>query len=189
MANKQLTAKVRLNTTQAEQSIDRLVKKLNQMNNALNKSGTNNKIEQQLKRSNTQVNAIANKTKTWASHQRQVHAATKSTNGVLGSIGHKLKGIAATYLGIMGVKSVLNTSDTVTSAENKLNALNASQLGSSGYTDGGDYSAATLNMTAESMDKMYNSAQKVRMAYTDMMSNVSKSMTLAGDSFNNNIDS
>lgn len=188
MANKQLTAKVRLNTTQAERSIDNMVRKINQMNNALNRTG-NNQVEQQLRRSNTQVNSIANRVRTWATNQRQVLSNTKSTNSALSSIGSRLKGIAATYLGIMGAKTLANTSDTITSAQNKLNYVNASQLGSAGHTaDGKDYSNATINATTESMNKMYNSAQKVRMGYDDMMNNVSKSMVLAGDSFDGSID-
>lgn len=179
---------MRLNTTQAERSIDNMVRKINQMNNALNKTCTN-KVEQQLRRSNTQVNSIATRVRTWANNQRQVLSHTKSTNNALSSIGSRLRGIAATYLGIMGAKTLANTSDTITSAQNKLNYVNGSQLGSAGYTsDGKDYSNATFNATAESMDKMYASAQRVRMGYDDMMNNVSKSMVLAGDSFDGSID-
>lgn len=179
---------MRLNTTQAERSIDNLVKKLNQMNNVLNKTG-NNKVEQQLQRSNNKLNSITAKVKTWANNQRLVNSQTRQTNSTLSSIGSKLKGIAATYLGIMGGKALIQTSDTITSAQNKLNYINASQIGDAGYTaDGSDYSTATTNATAKSMDKMYASAQKVRMGYDDMMNNVSKSMVLAGDSFDNNID-
>lgn len=115
---------------------------------------------------------IGSTVKNWFTNQMSVESSAQRTNGILGSIWQKLKGIAATYLGIMGAKAVIGTADTITSAENKLN-----------YVNGYDVKA-----TQASMDKMYNSAQKVRMSYTDMMSNVSKSMALAGDSFKGNID-
>lgn len=115
---------------------------------------------------------IVAKIREWANNQRQVNVATKNTNSALDTIGGKLKSIAATYLGIMGVRAVTNTSDTITSAENRLNALN-----------GGDAKATQLTL-----DKVYASAQKVRTGYSDMIANVSKSMTLAGDAFQGNVD-
>jgi tape measure domain-containing protein len=89
----------------------------------------------------------------------------------------------------MGVRALVNVSDTVTKAENKLNYVSSQALGAEGVNENGSYSAKTLATTQEALDKMYDSSQKVRMSYSDMMSNVSKSMALAGDSFGNNIDS
>ena len=84
----------------------------------------------------------------------------------------KVKMLASTYLGVMGTKAMIETSDKIIGAQNKLNNL-----------DG-----ATPALTKEAMSKMYTSAQVSRMSYTDMMSNVAKSMTLAGDAFDNNVD-
>lgn len=115
---------------------------------------------------------ITNSVKEWLTNQNKVNHSLRSTNTALGSVWGRLKAIASTYLGVMGMRAVVQTSDTITAAENKLNYLN-----------GGD-----VALTQESMDKMYTSAQKVRMSYTDMMANVSKSMTLAGDAFQSNTD-
>lgn len=136
---------------------------------------------------------IVQKVREWWYNQNKVSSATRNTNSVLGSIFNKLKGIAATYLGIMGAKAILNTSDTITSAQNKLNYVSSQQLGAEKAitTDSSGkeiYSQATLDQTQEAMDKMYVSSQKVRMSYTDMMSNVSKAMTLAGKSFQGSTD-
>lgn len=120
----------------------------------------------------TKSTTIASKVRQWAANQQMVTSATRSTNSVLGAIGSKLKMIAATYLGIMGMKAAISTSDTITKAQNKLNNLN-----------GGD-----IALTQQQMDKMYASANKVRMSYKDMLSNASKSMTLAGDAFQGNMD-
>jgi tape measure domain-containing protein len=222
LANKQLTASVRLNTSQAENAIKRLNTKINNINKSLNKTNTT-KLTRQISKAGTQatklrtklgqVNSSLNKTATtakrvstalnnagskvsnirsktqqWASAQRNVNTSLKSSNSLMGSIGSKLKHLAATYLGIMGAKAVVGTSDMITSAENKLNYVSAQQLGASGANSDGSYSQATFNATQQAMDKMYASSQKVRMGYGDMMTNVSKSMALAGDAFAGNTD-
>lgn len=194
MSNKQLTAKVRLDSTQAEQKLKNISRAIDKINRAVGKnSNLYGSVSSELAKVDQQAKKVANTTNRissffaklhskgasirtivgeWANNQRRVNTFARSTNSMYGSIWGKLKGIASTYLGIMGMRAMVQTSDTITSAENKLNYLN-----------GGD---ATL--TQETMDKMYTSAQKVRMGYTDMMANVSKSMTLAGDAFQGNID-
>ena len=226
MANGQLTATVRLNTTQAEKALNRLSTKINQINKAVNSANrggrTDNTVQkvskinrfltqmgQKLNRitsSNQRLNSLWNKASTLTSKvssginkwktsisnavnsAKRFNSALNSTKGLTSSIWNTLKGLAATYLGIMGTRTAVETSDTITSAQNKLNYLNAQQMGAAGYGSDGAYSSKVLNMTQETMDKMYTSAQKVRMSYTDMMTNVTKTMTLAGDAFDNNID-
>lgn len=189
MPNKQLTAKVRLNTREAEKSIDNLVKKINNINNAVNKmNGSNTKVERTLNQTNSKFDSIITKTRRWAREHANVNNGFRQTGGLLSSIHGKLVRLASTYLGVMGTKAMVNASDTLTSAENKLNYVSAQNLGASGTNADGAYSAATLNATQDALDKMYASSQKVRMSYSDMMSNVSKSMALAGDAFKNNTD-
>lgn len=171
-SSKQLTAKIRFNTTDAEKKIDSLVKKINGIDNALRKVSGSNNVEHQLKKSNIQAKGIVNQVRMWLKIQRQITSSTSATNGILGTIGSKLKMLGTTYLGILGAKGAANASDTITSARNKLNNL-----------EGGSPEATT-----EAMDKMYVAAQKSRSGYSDMLNNVSKTMTLAGDAFDNNID-
>ena len=149
MSSKTLTASVRLNTSSAERSIDRLSKKFNQINNAINKS----------------ANASTRMGNNLSRNCRQSGSA-------IDGLTKKLGKLAKAYLGVMGARAAITTSDTITKAQNKFN-----------YMNGGDIKA-----TQETMDKIYATAQKVRSSYTDMMSNVSKSMVLAGDAFQNNID-
>lgn len=183
MASKQLTATVRLNTTQAEKSIDRLVNKINRINNVLNKTsnGSSTKLPKN-------INKCTTATQQWATALNSVNSKLNGSKSLVKSIGSGLKTLADRYLGVMGMGVVINTSDAITSAENKLNYVSAQNLGASGTNSDGSYSTATLNATQDAMDKMYTSAQKVRMSYTDMMANVSKSMALAGDSFKGNTD-
>ena len=178
MSNKQLTAKVRFNTSQAEQSITKLVKKLDKLNNTAN----------QINSSQKKLDTIVSRAKEWGNAQNKVLNKTKATSNVLSTVGSKLRRIAATYLGFMGAKAAVNTTDLLVGAQNRLNYVNATQLGDAGYTSEGAYSTATLNATQEALDKMYVSSQKVRTSYQGMMSNVAKTMALAGGAFDNNID-
>lgn len=170
MASKDLKVNVIVNAKTKE--LDKMFKRLNKMQTKLNQQAT---------AQNTITRAV-----------QKTNAAHKKSGSLIDGLTKKVHRLANAYLGVMGAKAAITTSDAITKAENKLNHLNATALGSAGYTTNSSgeevYSQATLNATQQSMDKMYTSAQKVRMVYTDMMTNVSKSMTLAGDAFGGNID-
>ena len=187
MANKTLTATVKFNTKSAEASLKNLAKKINDVQNAVNKtSKTNTKLTAQINKATTaqnRLNAAANKTanttkKIANANRNAVNSANKlsgaynSANRSASNLSKTVKRLAATYLGFMGTKAIVGASDLITSTQNRLNTLN-----------GGD-----KNLTQEQMDKMYTSSNKVRMDYSDMLSNVSKSMTLAGGAFKGNMD-
>ena len=150
------------------------------------------RTEQLQNRTKAKTTETTNSTRLWSNAVNDVNKGLSKSSSHLGMITGKLKNLINTYLGVMGMKGIINTSDMITSAENKLNYVSAQQLGKAGYTTDASgnevYSTATLNATQGAMDKMYASSQKVRMGYTDMMANVSKSMALAGDAFNNNTD-
>lgn len=227
MASNELNARVKINVNQAEKALDRLYKKINSINKAVNSVSTN-KFDQgftktaqkvsQIKRETDKVNTswsrvnrsvrqtttiqgklqsvthklnslwnksvtsvgnIGNRIRNWATSLRSAHSGVskfnsllKTSNNVVSSIGRTLKGLAATYLGIMGAKATIDVADTITSAQNQLNNL-----------EGGN-----PQLTEEAMTKTYAAAQRSRGSYTGMLSNVGKTMTLAGDSFQNNID-
>ena len=246
LANKELTAKVRINAEQAHRTLDKLITKINKINSAVTKTASGgswdkkitkaavdqeklnqatqktrlleqkvatekqrtaniadqiatrqarqqekavrdaerraaaerkvqNEISKTVSKENTaksKLTSIVNSVKQWWSQQNKVNTATKNTGNILGSVGNKLKALIATYAGVMGTRGVLDTADTLTGAKNRLNNLDN----------------ATPEQTAQTMDKIYAAAQRARSSYGDMLSNVSKTVTLAGDSFNNNID-
>ena len=242
MPNKQLTAKVRINTKDAEVSLQRLANKIKQIENFVNKNTNSKGLEKQIEKrilqeeklqqatlktktaeeklttqkektklvtekvkkatidtqaaeqrleaatartksildkvsqtksqTHSKTTGIVAKVREWLSAQRQVHQSAKSTNSVFGAIGNKLKWLASTYLGVMGIKAVTGTSDIITSAENRLNNL----------------AGGNPEQTAKTMDKIYSASQRARSGYTEMMANVSKTMTLAGDAFGGSID-
>lgn len=190
MANKTLTAKVKLDINNAEQKLKRLDKLISGLNKQLNKRAGNRGLETQISRARIQqekLNQAVLKTKTAElkvteqKHRTALAAqkvkdatdrANQSANGLLSTV----KKIAGTYLGLQAiiktVKLGITASDTVTSAQNRVNNL-----------EGGN-----PKQTAESMDKIYTAAQRSRTGYDDMLNNVSKTMTLAPDAFQGNID-
>ena len=166
MANKTLTASVKLNTSDFEAKLKRIAKSIDALNNRVgNQQSAYNAVNSALKQTTSQTTKVKNETDKW---KRSVDGVNKSSNRLMSTV----KQLAATYLGVMGAKAVINTSDTVTSSENKLNALN-------GYNS---------SLTQDTMNKIYSASQRSRSSYTDMMSNVSKSMTLASDAFQGNVD-
>ena len=217
---KELQTSVKLNTRSAEQSLRNLERRIQGVQRAIDNSSRGAQtFTQSISRAVTATNRLGaaqrrvtqstqqtagthgrlyqlisnagRRTREWYDNQRRVTSATRSTSSVLGVIGSKLKAIAATYLGIMSAREIINTSDIITSAENKLNNVNANMISAQGgnaYTANGGYSQDVFDQTAKSMDKMYVSSQKVRTGYADMISNVSKSMTLASKAFQDNTD-
>lgn len=180
MANKQLTATVRLNTSQAERKLKQLEKTIHNLNKVASKHTTAynqanaalNKASNSAAKVKTAIDQTTKNTKQWSSVLSGVNTKLNKSSSLFGMMSGKIKGLINTYLGVMGMGAIINTSDMITSAKNKLN-----------YINGGNET-----LTQDSMDKMYASSQKVRMGYGDMMTNVAKSMTLAGDAFGNNTD-
>ena len=170
---KVLKTSVRLDAKQALKTLDQLQKKLNAIQTATDKvTRTSNNMASTVRKQNTATNQATTAMNKNANAAKNMANSNKQANVAVKALTRNLAALASTYLGLMGARAVMRTSDTITSSENRLNALN-----------GGN-----TQMTQNTMDKMYTSAQKVRMDYGDMMSNVSKSMTLAGKSFGGNID-
>ena len=174
---KTLTAKVKVNSKSAERALSRIDKKLNKINSTTNKTAkTSTTWGRSLDPTAKKLKTIDNYNKKASRSATQMGNSYRKVNSVVGVLAKSLGRLASAYLGVMGARAVVNTSDMITMSENKLNALNTN-----------DNANDNVN-TQEAMDKMYASAQRVRMGYDDMMTNVSKSMTLAGSAFQDNID-
>ena len=194
MANKTLNATVKLNTKGAEQSLRDLERRIKAVNKAINSTSTgNNKLNKAIDKAVTSTNKLNTATKKVvktteqvasttnkivSANERAANSARKMRNAYASSktaasgLLKTVKSLAATYLGVMGMKALVTASDTITSSENRLNNL----------PNGNE------ELTQLSMDKIYSAAQRSRSGYGDMLSNVSKSMTLASGSFKGNID-
>ena len=114
--------------------------------------------------------------------------AHKKSNSLVSNLTGKVKGLASAYLGVMALRAAITTSDTITAAKNKFNAINATNMGSGGFDENGQYTGAVKSTTAADMDKIYAASQRANAGYAEMMSNVAKSMTLAPSAFHDNID-
>lgn len=94
-------------------------------------------------------------------------AAAASTNTLADSI----KSLIGGYVGLQGLRAVLNLSDTIASTTARLDMMN----------DG-------LQTTAELNNMIWESAQRSRMAYTDTAAFVAKLGNLAGNAFDSNAE-
>lgn len=101
---------------------------------------------------------------------RTVTSLNRNTNALTQTVAR----LAATYLGVMGAKAAIATSDTIVSSKNRIGDANGTGWDS--------------KETQQSLDKIYTASQRARTGYTDMMSNVGKSMSLASGAFKDNID-
>lgn len=101
---------------------------------------------------------------------RTVTSLNRNTNALTQTVAR----LAATYLGVMGAKAAIATSDTIVSSKNRIGDVNGTGWDS--------------KETQQSLDKIYTASQRARTGYTDMMSNVGKSMSLASGAFKDNID-
>lgn len=166
MGSKTLYAQVEIDTTRAERALYKLAEKVNALNKAFNKASTGNqKMEQSINRKAAAENRFANQV-------NKSNRGLSQQSSLMSDIVGKVRRLASAYLGVMGAKAMLTASDTITGAENKLN-----------YVNDGDIAA-----TQEQLDKMYDASQKARTSYTEMMSNVGKSMMLASGAFKDNVD-
>lgn len=182
---KNLKTSVQLDTRKAVRNLDALEKKIRDVQRAINnQAAVTNKL-------NTATNKLAATNNKVAQSSHKATAAHNKQGKSIAMLTTKVHRLANAYLGVLGAKAALTASDTITSAENRLNKVNADQAvasGGVGYNKDGSYANNVLNKTQSDMNKMYTSAQKVRMGYGAMMQNVSKSITLAGDAFDDNMD-
>lgn len=84
-------------------------------------------------------------------------------------LAQKIKQLVGAYVGIQGIRKVLDLSDTLIATTARLDMMN----------DG-------LQTTAELQDMIYQSAQRSRGLYTDTAAFVAKLGTLAGSAFDSN---
>lgn len=139
-------------------------------------------VAQQTTKVESKVVTLSNATDKLAENIRKgttnTNKFTSNLRGVdkaVSKLINRLSALASAYLGVMGARALITTSDTITGANNKFTTLGTMEYGM-------DESAAQA-FSNETMDKIFEAAQSSAASYTDMMSNVAKSVTLAGDAF------
>lgn len=97
------------------------------------------------------------------------------------SLTKSVKRMAAAFLGVMTIGTILDSADTITAATNKLSTVY--QMENPNATD-----AQTKSAVQGQMDNIFASAQRSRSGYNATMQNVGKMLINAGDTFEGNID-
>lgn len=135
---------------------------IKQTSEALDKATVSTtKLDTEMEETVTSTNKVAKSVKS-------IGDAAKSGYQPVNLLMGKLRRLASIYLGVMGSKAALNTSDMLTSANIKFTSLGVDP-----------------NKT---MNKIFNASQAALTDYADMVSNVSKSVMLAGDAFGDNAE-
>ena len=173
MSNQSIVVNAEVRTKKAKKSIEDLVKEINKAQNAVRQAGDQaGYFSRKIIQATDKVNRLAAGNREVANSAKKATGEYNKMHNVISKIGAKLKWLASVYLGVMGMGALINTSDTITSAQNRLNNL-----------EGGN-----PKLTEETMNKVFAASQRARIGYTDMLANVSKTMTLAGEAFQDNID-
>lgn len=171
-----------------------------QMESIAKSSQATNDALQKVASTNDKLASVLNKTtsastRAAAGHNRNKAALDGYNNSTKRGITYtdqligKLRRLASTYLGVMGAQAAITAGDAITRTENQLGTIYDQQQAAAGLplSSGAD-DQRLIAFQEQSLQKIFNSAQKVRTGFTDMAQNVSKSMVLAGDAFENNID-
>ncbi len=125
-----------------------------------------NAARAELGRANTALDQVEQNLRDCGNEQdkfnKKLSTGTSNASGLMS----KIKGIAATYLGMQAVKGVVNLSDELVSSEARLKLL---------VDDEGSVKAL--------QEQIYASAQSARASYTDTMATVAKLGLVAGKAF------
>lgn len=146
------------------------------LNNILNKINSVNKAFSKMASQSSNVNnalqSASSSNNKFTSSLNSSNSALKKNSNQVSLLTTKLRRLASAYLGVMGAKALITTSDNLTSANNKFTTF-ANQNGIADAT----------SFSQETMDKIFNSAQASASGYMDTMSNVAKLITLSADAF------
>ena len=154
MANKQLTATVRLNSTQFERKLKQLSKAIDAINRGVGRtSNVYNQVNSALQKTTTTTQRVKSETDKWANSTRKVNTNLKTGENTLARMSRSLRNMLAAYVGVMGMRFTLNQSDKITSTENRLNTLSGNDT----------------KFTQDSMDKIYAASMRSRSGYADML--------------------
>lgn len=118
-----------------------------------------------------QAETAANATKAARTATQQMEQAQKAASASTDALSGSLKSLVGGYLGLQGLRSVLNLSDTITATTARLDMMN----------DG-------LQTTAELNSMIWQSAQRARGAYAGTASFIAQLGNLAGNAFSSNAE-
>lgn len=214
MANKTLTARVRLDTKQCETKLDSLVKKINNINRTITRTGNNSSLSRAIAQGDKAAQRLAKSQERnkrleyelWWQTQL-VNQEYRKAHPLIAKLSDKLKintdltyqwGTATSGL-LQKLNSTKSSFGGIWTKLKSILGLYAGVQGANWVLNTSDNVTRTKNQlnnldggsqkqTQGTMDKVYAAAQRSRTSYSGMLSDVGKLMTLATDSFQGNTD-
>lgn len=164
-----------------DKSFEKLSRQQRAFTNNLNAGSVKaTQIAEQLNKVSITANAASSGVKKASQNVQNFSKSAMSAEHSTSLLISKLRRLASIYLGVMGAKAAIQTSDALTSAENR--------LGNLAYSNGVTSKSGQIQFSSETMDKIYGSANRAATGYHEMAANVSKAVTLAGNSFGDSLE-
>lgn len=148
---------------QASKSVESINRNINIVAASINTVNAN------INNVNASINNVGTNIESAISKQRDFNNTVRNGQNDADGLLGKMKGFVGAYLGIQGIKGIINTSDELTNTTARLNMMN----------DG-------LQTTAELQDMIFQSAQRSRAPYADTANAVAQLGIRAKDAFSNN---
>lgn len=128
-----------------------------------------NAAKEQLNNATREYDKMSQNIRGCTEQQDKYTSSVKSSTSAAGGLWSKVKGLAATYLSMQGLKDAIGLSDKLSQTQGRMNLM---------VTDGGSVDALEAKIMA--------SANRSRSAYMDTAQAISKMALNAGNAFNNN---
>lgn len=128
-----------------------------------------NAAKEQLNNATREYDKMSQNIRGCTEQQEKYTSSVKNSTSAAGGLWSKVKGLAATYVSMQGLKSAVGISDKLAQTQGRLNLM---------VTDGGSVDALEQKIMA--------SANRSRSAYMDTAQAISKMALNAGNAFNNN---
>jgi len=152
----------------AEDQVSRVFKQMQRQLDRLERAtlSTNRTVQRMGATATSQYSRVSQGISTATRNQNAFNSSVVRSFSPLKQLGDAIKTIAVTYLGMNAAETIIKTSDAVTLSTARLKLFN----------DG-------LQTTEELTEMIYQSAQRSRGSYLDMMDLVSKYSAVASDKF------
>lgn len=128
-----------------------------------------NAAKEQLNNATREYDKMSQNIRGCTEQQEKYTSSVKNSTSAADGLWSKVKGIAATYISMQGLKNAVDVSDQLAQKQGRLNLM---------VTDGGSVDALEQKIMA--------SANRSRSAYMDTAQAISKMALNAGNAFNNN---
>lgn len=149
-----------------------LINKFNEIDESINKSFDTDDIKymnNQIEGLTNSLEVVSNSINNTSNQQNKLNQSFSNGTGAIDRLASSVKSLVSAYVGLKGIKGLVNLSDEYTQTRARLNLMN----------DG-------LQTTDELQQKIFNSAQRARSSYQTQADIVAKLGQRAGDAFKSN---